>query len=134
MKKIALGINVYADDWTAERRIAASNDYIKKFFLKTNIFSFKQSIEENVDLRYVTHRFLKTSDNKDNPISGQMKFSLEVLDKQWQPRLGRKKWDPTNRTFTEVNIESQSYFVLLIQLSSSSCFSLEFEFENTACS
>ena len=81
---------------------------LNKFFLKTNFFSFKQSIEENVDLRYVTHRFLKTSENKYNPNSGQIKFSLEVFDKQWEPRLGRKKWDPTNRTFTEVNFEIQS--------------------------
>ena len=66
-------------------------------------YSFKQSIEENVDLRYVTHRFLKTSDNKYDPNSGQIKFSLEVLDKPWQPRLGRKKRDAATRTFREVS-------------------------------
>ena len=77
-----------------------------QIFLFSVFYLFKQTIEQNVDLRYVTHRFLKTSDNKYNPNSGQIKLSLEVLDKPWEPRLGRKKWDSTNRTFTEACIES----------------------------
>ena len=84
-------------------------------FLFDVYFSCKQSIEENVGLRYVTQGFLKASENKYDPNLGQIKFSLEVLDKQWEPRSKRsKKWNPTNRTFTEVRflIIRQKYFVL----------------------
>ena len=67
------------------------------------IFSFLQDVEAVVNLRYITSGSLKTSRRDFNPESGQVRLSLQVADKQWQPSMGFNKWDSTTFTFTEVS-------------------------------
>ena len=65
-------------------------------------FLSKQSIENNVDLRYVTQRFIKTSESRYDPKSGEIEFSLTVKDQPWEPTMEQEEWDPKSRTFTQV--------------------------------
>ena len=73
-------------------------------------FFFEQSIENNVDLRYVTQRFLKTSESNYDPKSGEIEFALTVKEKAWEPSMEQEEWDPQSRTFTEV---AMFYCILL---------------------
>ena len=57
-----------------------------------------------MNLRYVTEGRLKKSKTSFNPESGQITLSLKVEDPAWEPRMGRDKWDPNSRTFTEVSL------------------------------
>ena len=70
----------------------------------------KQDIEAGMNLSFVTKGNLKISRRKYNPESGQITFTLELTDPEWQPRLGRMKWNETLRTFKEVIQGSQNNF------------------------
>ena len=62
-----------------------------------------QDVEATVNLRYITSGHLKTSRRDFNPESGQIRQSLQVTDKRWQPKMGFDKWNSTTSTFTEVS-------------------------------
>ena len=71
----------------------------------------KQDVEENINLRYVTMGHLSISRQRYNLNSGKIELSLQLGDPEWQPRLGpagRKKWDVTSRTFTEVSFVTET--------------------------
>ena len=67
-------------------------------------FFFFQSVEETVNLRFVTLGSLKKSGTSFNPASGRIKFSFNVADPAWIPRQGLDKWDQNTRTFKEVSL------------------------------
>ena len=52
----------------------------------------------------MTEGRLKKSKSSFNPESGQITLSLKVEDPDWEPRMGRDKWDPNSRTFEEVSL------------------------------
>ena len=73
---------------------------------------FLQNVTEaTVNMAYVTHRTLKTSMSNVIPKSGRVKVSLQVEDERWKRRIG--KWDPDSRTFTEVRLLIQVWFMFL---------------------
>ena len=94
-------------------------------FLK---FYFKQSVEETVNLRYVTFGRLKKSGTSFNPEMGQIKLSLQLDDPAWKPRQGLDKWDERSRTFTEVspsrNLHNLQLFKHYLYVTVISCLSI----------
>ena len=50
----------------------------------------------------VTNGSLQIPRHQFNLESGQIKFSLQMKDPAWEPRLGTEKWDAMSRTLAEV--------------------------------
>ncbi len=62
-------------------------------------------------MKVVQHGHLKTSRKQYDPESGELKLSLNVPGKQWEPQTGLEEWNQDSRLFLEVKSYTFCFFV-----------------------